>query len=153
MLRLEHIERNKGVHSVSSENFSEKVSVNINTSTLSSIDLLVDNGYYSNRSDFINQALREGLQKHQNTLDRIIDAKTGSDREDPNHWFIGVCGLEKRELEAAKACGRTLTYTGYGVLVISDAIDDELLFEVVESIKVKGKVLCKKSVKEHYGLK
>ena len=60
---------------MANENFSEKVSVNINTSTLSNIDLLVDNGYYSNRSDFINQALREGLQKHQKTLDRIIDAK------------------------------------------------------------------------------
>lgn len=54
------------------ENLSEKVSVNINTSTLSEIDLLIDSGYYSNRSDFINQALREGLQKHRNTLDRII---------------------------------------------------------------------------------
>ncbi len=61
---------------MNNENLSEKVSVNINSSTLSSIDLLVDHGYYSNRSDFINQALREGLQKHQNTIDRIIDGKT-----------------------------------------------------------------------------
>lgn len=58
---------------MANESYTEKVSVNINTSTLSSIDLLVDNGYYSNRSDFINQAVREGLQKHQATLDRIID--------------------------------------------------------------------------------
>ena len=36
--------------------YSEKVSVNMNTSTLAGIDMLVDNGYYSNRSDFINQA-------------------------------------------------------------------------------------------------
>lgn len=36
------------------ENLNEKVSVNINSTTLSEIDLLVDNGYYSNRSDFIN---------------------------------------------------------------------------------------------------
>ena len=40
---------------MANESFSEKVSVNINTSTLSGIDLLVDHGYYSNRSDFINQ--------------------------------------------------------------------------------------------------
>lgn len=138
---------------MSNDNFSEKVSVNINTSTLSSIDLLVDNGYYSNRSDFINQALREGLQKHQNTIDRIIDAKIESDGESPNHWFIGVSGLEKREIQAAKERGQTLTYTGYGVLVISETIDDALLFEVVESIKVKGKVVCRKNIKEHYGLK
>lgn len=138
---------------MSSENFSEKVSVNINTSTLSSIDLLVDNGYYSNRSDFINQALREGLQKHQNTLDRIIDAKTARDPDNPDHWFLGVRGLEKREVTEAKNRGQRLTFIGYGVLIIGDSIEDELLFEVVESIKVKGKVVCKKSVKEHYGLK
>ncbi len=138
---------------MSNENFSEKVSVNINTSTLSSIDLLVDNGYYSNRSDFINQALREGLQKHQNTLDRIIDKNTETDPDNPDHWFLGVRGLEKREIAEAKKRGQTLTFTGYGVLIIGESIDDELLFEVVESIRVKGKVVCRKSIKEHYGLK
>ena len=106
---------------MSNESFSEKVSVNINSSTLSSIDLLVDNGYYSNRSDFINQALREGLQKHQNTIDRIIDKK--------------------------------MEIKGYGVLVIDEDIDEETLFATVRTIKVKGKIVCKKSIKEHYGLK
>ena len=43
-------------------NLTEKVSVNINTSTLAAIDMLVDHGYYSNRSDFINQALREAVR-------------------------------------------------------------------------------------------
>lgn len=135
------------------ENFSEKVSVNINTSTLSSIDLLVDNGYYSNRSDFINQALREGLQKHQNTIDRIIDQKTQRNDESPNHWFIGVYGLEKQEIEMAKRQGKEIEIKGYGVLVIDAGIDEEDIFEVVRTIKVKGKVVCKKSIKEHYGLK
>ena len=73
---------------MSNDNFLEKVSVNINPSTLSSIDLLVDNGYYSNRSDFINQALRESLQKHQNIIDRIIDKKTELNSATSNQWFI-----------------------------------------------------------------
>lgn len=138
---------------MSNENFSEKVSVNINTSTLSSIDLLVDNGYYSNRSDFINQALRESLQKHQNTIDRIIDKKTESDSASPNQWFIGVYGLEKHDIEKAKNQGRKIDISGYGVLVIDKDIEEEALFEVVRTIKVKGRVVCKKSTKEHYGLK
>ena len=53
MLQSEHNYNIIEVYKMSNESFSEKVSVNINTSTLSSIDLLVDNGYYSNRSDFI----------------------------------------------------------------------------------------------------
>ena len=138
---------------MANENFSEKVSVNINTSTLSSIDLLIDHGYYSNRSDFINQALREGLQKHQKTLDRIIDAKTETNGESPNQWFIGVYGLEKREIDAAKSRGITMEIKGYGVLMIDAEIDEEDLYAVIRSIKVKGKVVCQKRIKEYYGLK
>lgn len=138
---------------MTNEQLTEKVSVNINTSTLSGIDLLVDNGYYSNRSDFINQALRESLQKHQNTIDRIIDAKQEADLGSPNRWFLGVSGLEQRELETAKRNGYKMKITGYGVFTVSDSVDEELLFEVVESIKIKGKSICRKSIKEHYGLK
>lgn len=138
---------------MANENYSEKVSVNINTSTLSSIDLLVDNGYYSNRSDFINQALREGLQKHQPTLERIINQHMDTPDDNPRHWFVGVCSLEAYELEAAKARGQSLFYTGYGVLVIDESIDEQLLFQVVQAIRVKGKVLCSPSVKAHYGFK
>lgn len=141
------------VFRMANENFSEKVSVNINTSTLSSIDLLIDNGYYSNRSDFINQALREGLQKHQSTLDRIIEAKTESDDENPNQWFIGVSGIDKEEIDEAKRRGKEMKIRGYGVLIIDEEIDEEDLFAVVTAINVKGKVACKKSIKEHYGLK
>ena len=138
---------------MANENLSEKVSVNINTSTLSNIDLLIDNGYYSNRSDFINQALRESLQQHQSTLDRIIAQNTVTNGENTNQWFIGVCGLEKQEIESAMRHGKEREIKGYGVLVIDDSIDEEALFAVVTKIQVKGKVICRKSVKEHYGLK
>ena len=138
---------------MSSENFTEKVSVNVNTSTLSGIDLLVDNGYYSNRSDFINQALREGLEKHQKTLDRIIDQQMRANEAGDDQWFIGVYGLEKKEVELAKSQGTEMEIKGYGVLVIGKEIDEASLFQTVRSIKVKGKVMCSKSIKEHYGLK
>ena len=134
---------------MANENYSEKVSVNINTSTLSNIDILVDNGYYSNRSDFINQAVREGLQKHQTTLDRIIDKHMDAE-ENPDCWFVGVCNLDAAYIESAKKKGRTLAYTGYGVLVIDKNVDEEMLFAVVESIKIKGKVICTNSIKDHY---
>ena len=42
---------------------------------------------------------------------------------------------------------------GYGVLVIDEDIDEEALFATVRTIKVKGKIVCKKGIKEHYGLK
>lgn len=136
---------------MTTENLSEKVSVNINSSTLSQIDLLVDNGYYSNRSDFINQSLRDALHRQQSTLDRIINQHASPARRDP--WFVGVFGLTAAEVEEMSMQGGGFTITGYGVLVIDDTVEEEKLFATVRSIRVKGKVVCNKNVKVRYGLK
>lgn len=137
---------------MANEAYSEKVSVNINSSTLSSIDLLVDNGYYSNRSDFINQALRNTLQQQQSTLDRIIEKKEASVTED-NPWFIGVCGLTSADVIRWYEERKQITYSGYGILIIDGDCDEEKLFSTVKKINVKGKVFCSDSVKKHYGIK
>ena len=138
---------------MANENLSEKVSVNINVSTLSEIDLLVDNGYYSNRSDFINQALREQLQKHQRTIDRIIDRESKDEGKPISGWFVGVYDIRREFVEEAKAKGKTASVTGYGVLIVNDDVDEAMLYEVVTSIRVRGKIIARKSIKEHYGLK
>ena len=135
-----------------SENLSEKVSVNINVSTLSEIDLLVDNGYYSNRSDFINQALRSALQENRSTIDRIIDNESRR-AKNGNNWFIGIYGLTAKDILVMHERSETMALSGYGVLTIDKNCDEEKLFEVVESIKHRGKVICTDTVKAHYGLK
>lgn len=138
---------------MSNDNLSEKVSVNINSATLSQIDLLVDNGYYSNRSDFINQSLRTTLQHQQSTLDRIIVQRTESSQKKNEPWFIGVYGITAGDIDSMYQQGGGFSITGYGVLVIDDAVDQEKLFAAVRTISVKGKVVCARSIKEHYGLK
>ena len=138
---------------MANENLSEKVSVNINVSTLSEIDLLVDNGYYSNRSDFINQALREQLQKHQRTIDRIIERESKDEGKPIIGWFVGVYDIRREFVEEAKAKGKTASVTGYGVLIVNDDVDEAMLYEVVTSIRVRGKIIARKSIKQHYGLK
>ena len=137
---------------MSNDNLNEKVSVNINSSTLSEIDLLVDNGYYSNRSDFINHALRMALKEERSTIDRIIDKKTKSSGKG-SAWAIGIYGYTAKEIEEMYAEGERITVTGYGVFSIDKNCDEEKLFAVIESINHRGKVICSQSVKEHYGLK
>lgn len=133
------------------ENYTEKVSVNINTSTLSEIDLLVDNGYYSNRSDFINQAVREALGRQRGTIDGIV--RRQEERVQRGSWFIGVSGFTAKEIARMHAEGETVSMTGYGVLHIDPVCDREQLYQVVESIRVRGKVIAPADVKAHYGLK
>ena len=129
----------------------DKISVNMNPSVLSSIDLLVDNGYYSNRSDFINQAVREALGKQQNTIDRIVEQNRSSPVKG-NQWFLGVFGYTAKEIEQMYADGETTEVRGYGVMTIGNC-DEEKLFSVIKSIEVRGKVICSDSIKQHYGIK
>ncbi len=137
---------------MANEALTEKVSVNINTSTLSSIDLLVDNGYYSNRSDFINQALRDALQQHRSTLGAIVN-KHSEKQDKRNQWFFGVSGLTRGELMTMHYDGEKIKVRGYGVYMIDENCHEDMLFEVLESIDVRGKVLCTDSVRRHYNLK
>lgn len=132
-----------------SENNSEKVSVNINISTLSSIDLLVDNGYYSNRSDFINQAVRSALHQHQSTIDRIVEKNMKQKNEG---WFLGICGYTAEDIEEMYHAGESFDIRGYGLLVIDKNCDTQKLYAVVRSIQVKGKVRCSQDVKANYGI-
>ncbi len=134
------------------EALNEKVSVNINSSTLSGIDLLVDNGYYSNRSDFINQALRSALQQHQTTIDRIV-AQHFDRQKQGKFWFMGVAGLQADDVRKLYEEGKQIDIKGYGVLTVDRACREEMLFSVVKSIQVKGKVLCEPNVKAHFGIK
>ena len=154
---------------MANEMYSEKVSVNINSATLASIDLLVDNGYYSNRSDFINQAVRESLRGHRNDIDRIVEknesmatyengnwkisAKASQSARVGDHWFFGASGITRRELEELHAAGEKLRLKGYGILVIDQDCEEEMLFSVVEEIRVRGKVYSTDNVKKHYRLK
>lgn len=152
MLQLEYICITKRVAIMATENLSEKVSVNINASTLSSIDLLIDNGYYSNRSDFINQALRSALGEQQSTIDRLI-AQNTSAIPDGDRWFIGVFRLSRKELEYASQSNKRFSVKGYGVLIIDHSCPDEIVLSAIDQIEVRGTVSCSKAVKEHYGLK
>lgn len=136
---------------MSPEIYTEKVSVNINTSTLSAIDLLVDNGYYSNRSDFINQALRAELQRQQSVTERLI-RRSEQEAENENSWFIGIFGVTARMIEESFAKGETMDVKGYGLLIIHEGCDEEKLFQVIRSIQIRGRVKASAAVKAHYGV-
>ncbi len=127
---------------------SEKVSVNMNIATLSQIDLLVDKGYYSNRSDFINQSVRQALNEKKSVIE-----ETGRQQNELDfRWFIGVMSLEKEELIKAKENRTKLKIKGYGLLGIDSELDD-LVTENVESISVKGKVICSDRIKKHFKIR
>ncbi len=124
---------------------SEKVSVNMNVGTLSQIDLLVDLGYYSNRSDFINQSVRQALDQKQS----IIENEALRRRKSNEDWFIGIYVFTEDQLVRAKEKGKKIKVGGYGVVVIDKKLED-LALEVIESIDVKGKIIASPVVREKF---
>lgn len=124
---------------------SEKVSVNMNPATLAQIDLLVENGYFSNRSDFINNAVRKALDEKNSTIERIVDQK----KKSTNCFFIGITKLNRQDFEQWKAQGDKARINGYGALILPNDCD-ELIIETVESIHVTGKIYCSERIKKVY---
>ncbi len=117
----------------------------MNVGTLSQIDLLVDLGYYSNRSDFINQSVRQALDQKQS----IIENEALRRRESNEDWFIGIYVFTEDQLVRAKEKGKKIKVGGYGVVVIDKKLDD-LALEVIESIDVKGKIIASPVVREKF---
>ncbi len=117
---------------------SEKVSVNIKNDKLSSIDLLIEEGIYSNRSEFINEAISLLIDKNQMIIDNIINIRNKT--LNPNQWFIGVMSLDENYLLKFKKQGIKLTLKGFGSLYLSKDISEELLDDSIEQISKKIKV-------------
>ena len=130
------------------EGASEKVSVNMNVGTLSQIDLLVDLGYYSNRSDFINQSVRQVLDQKQ----AMIENETQRRKEYNGDWFCGIYAFSEEELLRAKELEKKIRLSGYGLVVIDRKLDD-LAIETIESIHVKGKLIASQKLKIHFSMK
>lgn len=129
----------------------EKVSVNIDDKKLASIDLLVENGFYNNRTDFINQAVTNLLFNEKKLLNKLLDNK----EEDANIindkvWFIGVSCFTKEYLLKIKSLKTKINIKGFGVLKFSSDCDDELIKETVATISKKIQLNASSKLKEYY---
>ena len=120
----------------------------MNVGTLSQIDLLVDLGYYSNRSDFINQSVRQVLDQKQ----AMIENETQRRKEYNGDWICGIYAFSEEELLRAKELGKKIRLSGYGLVVIDRKLDD-LAIETIESIHVKGKLIASQKLKIHFSMK
>ena len=131
-------------------NFTAKVSVNINTTTLAAIDLLIDNGHYFNRSDFINQALREAIARNEANIQRA--SEESGKKLTGGYWFMGVSRLTEPEVDEILRSGKPRSISGYGVLSVDPNIPAEKVFAAISEISIRGKVSCSPEVREHYNL-
>ncbi|MBE0687120.1 MAG: CopG family transcriptional regulator [Anaerolineaceae bacterium] len=108
---------------------TEKITINMSAVDLGKVDTLVNEGLYSNRTDFIRTAIRSQLEKHTFEIQQSVTRHSS---------VIGVLSYNKSDLEKRKQKGKKLSLSIIGMLHLQDDIPPELAAEVIEEIKVRG---------------
>ena len=117
----------------------EKLTINLTPVDLGQIELLVEQGFYSNRAEFIRVAIQNQLAKHADTVKEAAARET---------YIIGAMALGRSGLERHREAGRRLNISVVGLLSIADDVTPELAREVIQSVKVHGIYRAPAAVKE-----
>jgi Arc/MetJ-type ribon-helix-helix transcriptional regulator len=117
---------------------TEKITINLGYVDLGRVDLLVQEGFYSNRTDFIRMAIRNQLAAHSDAVrESIVRHKLE----------LGLRDYSRAELEAVKAAGETLHIKVVGLARIAPDVSSELALATIGSISVLGALQASAEVK------
>ena len=108
---------------------TEKITINLGFVDLGQIDLLVREGFYSNRTDFIRTAIRNQLATHAEAVKQTVARKT---------LVLGLQHYTRRDLEAVREAGQRLQIQVVGLASIADDVSAELARATIESVDVLG---------------
>lgn len=108
---------------------SEKITINLGYVDLGQIDLLVQEGFYSNRTDLIRTAIRNQIDRHNEALKQSVAR---------HQLDLGLRRYGRRELEAARAAGEKLHIQVLGLAVVDPDVSPELARESIGSLHVLG---------------
>lgn len=108
---------------------SEKITINLGLIDLGQIDLLVNEGFYSNRTDLIRTAIRNQLNAHADVVRQTVARKS---------LVLGMHHYSRADLEAALAAGERLQIQVLGLASIASDVTAELALATIESIFVLG---------------
>lgn len=118
---------------------SEKITLNLGFVDLGRVDLLVQEGFYSNRSDFIRTAIRNQLDAHGEVVARSIQRNT---------MELGLRDYSRAELEALREAGEVLHVKIVGLARIAHDVPPELAEAVIGSITVLGALQASAEVRQ-----
>ena len=117
---------------------SEKITINLGFVDLGHIDLMVRDGFYANRTDFIRTAIRNQLDRHADVVRQSVARKT---------LDLGLCQYSRSDLELARDRGEILHINVLGLASIASDVPAELARAVIGSITVLGALHASTEVK------
>jgi Arc/MetJ-type ribon-helix-helix transcriptional regulator len=118
---------------------SDKVTVNVGLVDLAQVDLLVNEGFYSNRTDFVRTAIRNQLRLHADAIRETVVRK---------RYVLGQYRYSRTELQQTVASGQRLDIHVLGLAVIEDDVPPELADAAIASIQVLGAFIATPAVRQ-----
>jgi Arc/MetJ-type ribon-helix-helix transcriptional regulator len=117
---------------------SEKITINLGYVDLGHIDLLVQEGFYSNRTDFIRTAIRNQIERHADVVRQAVTRKSVD---------LGLRHFSREDLEAVLDAGQVLDIRVLGLATIAQDVTPELARAAIASLTVLGALHASAAVK------
>ena len=117
---------------------TEKITINIGLVDLGEIDLLVDEGFFTNRTDFIRTAIRRQLATRADAVERTVARRD---------LVLGSEHVSRADLEALRDAGQTIELRVLGLATIDDDVTPELAAATITSVEVLGAFRASRAVK------
>jgi len=108
---------------------SEKITINLGFVDLGQIELLVQEGFYSNRTDFIRTAIRNQIDRHADTVRSFVTRKSVR---------LGLYHITSADLLAARAAGQQLDIRVLGLAVVAADVTPDLARDTIAALTVLG---------------
>jgi Arc/MetJ-type ribon-helix-helix transcriptional regulator len=118
---------------------TEKITINIGLVDLGQIDLLVNEGFYANRTDFIRTAIRRQLEMRSGAVDQTVTRRT---------LTLGTQHYSRQDLEELRATGQSVELRVLGLATIDQDVSPELALATITSVEVLGAFRAPRAVKE-----
>lgn len=117
---------------------SEKITINLGYVDLGNIDLLVQEGFYANRTDLIRTAIRNQIDRHGDALRQAVTRKSVD---------LGLRHYSREDLEAVRDTGQTIHIRVLGLATIAQDVTPELARATIASVAVLGALHASGAVK------
>ena len=117
---------------------SEKITINVGLIDLGQIDLLVREGFFANRTDFIRTAIRRQLESRSDALERTVARR---------ELVLGIEHYSREDLEQLRDAGRTVEVRVLGLASIADDVSPELALATIARVEVLGAFRAPRAVK------
>lgn len=121
---------------------TEKITVNLGLVDLGHIDLLVQEGFYTTRTDFIRTAIRNQLSANGPALDRTVARRT---------LVLGTQHFSRTDLEALRDAGEQVHIRVLGLASLAEDVTPDLAVATIASVEVLGAFRASRAVKAALG--